>query len=226
MRHKTDYRFDLHMLLALGAIWGLAEAGLGMYLRGSCARAMTGSLMTGLAIFFFALSLAYSRRAWGLLILLAVASAFKLLDAWLLHLPLRHGAIANPIFAFFTEVLAFAFVFLILDERLRSKVYGRSIMGGLSALVAVNLFPAVGYFTGIPACVVSGTQYPLALYYAPVAVSLAVVSCPLGMALGERLALVLKEKGLCAQSPLLIRSILQATALLSLAAVALLRLMH
>lgn len=86
--------------------------------------------------------------------------------------------------------------------------------------MAVNLFPAVGYFTGIPACVMPGTQYPLALYYAPVAVSLAAVSYPLGMALGERLAWALKER-----TPILLRLSLQALVLLSLAAVVLLRIM-
>ncbi|MGQ9626864.1 MAG: hypothetical protein ACUVV0_08170 [Anaerolineae bacterium] len=220
MLHKTGQKLDLNLLMALGALWGLSEAGLGMYLRGTCARNLSGSIMTGVAIFFFALGLAYTRKLWGLLVLLVMAAGFKLLDALLLRLPIQHGAIANPIFAFATEVLAFAFAFAILDSHLKGKVYGRSILGGLAALVAVNLFPAVGYFTGIPACVMPGTQYPLALYYAPVAVSLAAVSCPLGMALGERLAWALKER-----TPILLRPSLQALVLLSLAAVVLLRIM-
>jgi len=60
----------------------------------------------------------------------------------------------------------------------------------MSALVAVNLFPLVKFATGLPACVVPGTQYPLALYYAPWAIAISAITCPLGMMLGEKFSTV------------------------------------
>jgi hypothetical protein len=60
--------------------------------------------------------------------------------------------------------------------------------GALAALVAVNLFPLVKFATGIPACVVAGTGYPQALYYAPFAIGLALITVPLGFLAGEGIA--------------------------------------
>lgn len=185
MRKSND---RVSLLVAVGSLWGLSEAGLGMYLRGTCNYAITGSVMMGVAILFLALSIAYAKRWHAALIVLGVAAAFKLLDAFLLGLPILHGAVANPIFGFVTEALAFVFLFAVLDTHLKERLHGRVILGGLSALLAVNLFPFVGHFTGIPACVVAGTQFPLSLYYAPVAVGLSMVTCPLGTILGEKLA--------------------------------------
>ncbi|MBM3324190.1 MAG: hypothetical protein FJY66_00820 [Calditrichaeota bacterium] len=195
----------LSILLAAGSLWGLSEAGLGMYLRGTCAYTMTGSVMTGIAILFLALSVAYAKRWQAVLIILGVAALFKLLDAFLLGLPVVHGAVINPIFGFLTEALAFIFLFAVLDARLKERLHGRAILGGLSALVAVNLFPLVGYVTSIPACVAQGTQFPLSLYYAPIAVGLSMATCPLGMLLGERLAVGAVEQIKSRKFGLLIR---------------------
>ena len=60
-------------------------------------------------------------------------------------------------------------------------------MGGMSALLAVNLFPLVKYVTGVPACVYPGTGYPLSLYYAPLAVFLSFVTVPLGILVGTKI---------------------------------------
>jgi len=59
-------------------------------------------------------------------------------------------------------------------------------MGGMAALLAVNLFPLVKYVTGVPACVVPGTGYPLSLYYAPLAVFLSFLTVPLGAWVGVK----------------------------------------
>ena len=218
MRKSSD---RLSVLVAAGSLWGLGEAGLGMHLRGTCAYEMTGSVMTGLAIFFLSVGLASSRKVTGLLVMFGLAAAFKLLDAYLLHLPVLHGAIINPIFAFATEVLAFAFLFHVLDAQLKEKRFGQALLGGLSALVAVNLFPFVGHFTGISACVAAGTTYPLSLYYAPLAVGLSMVTCPLGTELGRRLAWLLEEGP--AKKVVFARVAMPAIAALSLAIVVLLR---
>jgi hypothetical protein len=56
----------------------------------------------------------------------------------------------------------------------------------LSALVAVNLFPLVKFATGVAPCV-TGTSYPLSLYYAPIAVALSALTVPLGVRAGAAL---------------------------------------
>jgi hypothetical protein len=229
---KSEAKINVSVLVALGAVWGLAEAGVGMYLRGTCAATYTGSLMTGGAIFFLAAGLSYSRRLYSPVLLLVVASAFKLFDAYLLRLPVLHGAVANPMFAFVTEVAALLLLFKIIDSRLLAKPHGRMMLGGLAALVAVNLFPLVKYVTGIPACVYPGTNYPLSLYYAPIAIAISAATCPLGMAAGETLARVLSCKparSVGAQHavplharPILVAAVAQAIVALSAVAIVLL----
>jgi hypothetical protein len=128
-----------------------------------------------------------SQRAWGIVLLIIIASLFKLFDALLLSLPVLHGAVANPIFAFIMEGLAFLIIVSLVKDRLFKKTTSQALTGGMSALVAVNLFPLVKFATGIPACVVAGTGYPLSLYYAYVAVALSLVTVPLGIMVGEKI---------------------------------------
>jgi len=45
----------LGIVVMLGAVWGFSEAALGMGLR-SCASFLSGSIMTGVALFFIAAS--------------------------------------------------------------------------------------------------------------------------------------------------------------------------
>ena len=115
-----------------------------------------------------------------------IATLFKMLDALLLSLPLKHGAIGNPIFAFFMEAAAFVIIVSIIRESMIKKPVGQALIGGLSAVLAVNLFPLVKHATGVPACVVAGTGYPLSLYYIHFAVLISVVTVPLGFWVGSR----------------------------------------
>ncbi|MGQ9671976.1 MAG: hypothetical protein ACUVV5_02445 [Candidatus Aminicenantales bacterium] len=172
-------------ILMIGAVWGLAEAALGVGLK-ACASSISGSVMTAVALFFISSAWVLSRRIINLVWLLIIVSLIKIFDAWLLSLPIRHGAVANPIFAFWTECLAFVLMIGVIKTRLLEKKTGQAILGGLSALVAVNLFPFVKYATGIPACVLPGTGYPLSLYYAPLAVGASIVTVPLAFLLSEK----------------------------------------
>ena len=183
---RSIFKAYLGMVIMLGAVWGLSEAALGMGLR-SCASLFSGSIMTGVALFFIASSWVLTRNILGIALLVVVASLFKMFDALLLSLPIRHGAVANPIFAFFMEGVAFLVLISIFNEKLKQKIGGQALLGGMAALLAVNLFPLVKYATGIPACVVAGTGYPLSLYYAPVAVFLSVVTVPLGLMFGAKI---------------------------------------
>jgi len=196
----------------LGSVWGLSECFLGLYLR-QCASSISGSIMTAVAIFFLAAAYKVGSHQFSLPLMLILASLFKIIDALLLSLPLRHGAVANPIFAFFMETLAFWLVIIFFSQDWLQKPLGQFAAGAFMALTAVNLFPLVKYVTGIPACVVPGTNYPLSLYYAPVAVSLASISFPIGLLLGKIL-LLLEEKADLAQGYPWIRRFLAPASLL------------
>jgi hypothetical protein len=84
------------------------------------------------------------------------------------------------------EGIAFLIIVSLVKETLK-KTTSQGLAGGLSALVAVNLFPLVKFATGIPACVAAGTGYPLSLYYADIAVVLSLVTVPVGILVGEKL---------------------------------------
>lgn len=184
--NKKSPKFYAGVIIALGAVWGLSEAGLGMWLK-SCASSVSGSLMTGFALVFIASSWIIAKHALGVVLLVVTASCFKLFDAFLLSLPIRHGAIANPIFAFMLEGAAFLVCVALLKKMLFNKRTGQGLLGGAAALGAVGLFPLVKFVTGIPACVVPGTSVPLSIFYAPLAIFLSLFTVPLGFWLGEKL---------------------------------------
>ena len=173
-------------VLVLGGLWGLSEAALGMYLR-QCASTVSGSVMTGAALFFLAAAWAVSPRVKTTAVMVVTAAGFKLFDAMLLGLSVLHGAIGNPIFAIVMEGAAFLLIVGVISRSLGAKALGQGVTGGLAALVAVNLFPLVKYATGVAPCV-TGTSYPLSLYYAPIAVALSILTVPLGMLAGAELA--------------------------------------
>jgi hypothetical protein len=172
-------------ILVLGGLWGLSEAALGMYLR-QCASNVSGSVMTGAALFFLAAAWTIAPRLAAAAAMVAIAASFKLFDALLLGLPVLHGAVSNPIFAIVMEGAAFALIVSVVSKTLAGKAVGQGVVGALGALVAVNLFPLVKFATGVAPCV-AGTSYPLSLYYAPIAVLLSALTVPLGVTAGRAL---------------------------------------
>lgn len=204
----------LGFVVLFGAVWGLSETALGAAIE-KCASFASGSIMTGVAFFFIAATWILSRNILGLFLLVSIASLFKMFDALLLSLPLQHGAVANPIFAFWMEALAFFVLMTIVDvEASKKKTLKQALLGGMSALLAANFFPLVKYVTGIPACVFPGTNYPLALYFLPLAVCVSLLSVPCGLWAGEKVR-DLEGK---------IKILSPATFILSLAIIALIRL--
>jgi len=213
---QTPQKTNWGPVLVLGSLWGLSEAALGMYLR-QCASTVSGSLMTGAALFFLAAAWAVSPRVKTAALMVVIASGFKLFDALLLGLPVLSGAIGNPIFAIVMEGAAFALIIRIIRKSLAGKTAGQGLAGGMAALVAVNLFPLVKFATGVAPCV-AGTSYPLSLYYAPIAVALSALTVPLGFRAGAVLA-ALESR------PAHLRWASPAVLALSLGALALLRLL-
>jgi hypothetical protein len=220
---KTVSRSYLGVAVMLGSVWGLSEAALGMGLR-SCASLVSGSLMTGVALFFISAGWVVSKRVSQVVLLIIIASLIKMFDALLLSLPIRHGAVANPIFAFFMEGVAFLALAAIIRGTLVEKKTGQAILGGGSALVAVGLFPLVRFATGIPACVYPGTRIPLSFYFSPVAVALSVFTVPLGFWAGEKFRATATGFEAANQRRALRRLVSPATFVLCLAIVALIRL--
>jgi len=220
---KTITKSHLGIVVMLGSVWGLSEAALGMGLR-TCASLVSGSLMTGVALFFIAASCVVSGHVLGAALLVIIASLFKMFDAILLSLPIQHGAIANPIFAFFMEGLVFIVIVTIVKETLKQKKAGQAIMGGGSALVAVGLFPLVKFATGIPACVYPGTGIPLSIYFAPFAIALSIFTVPFGFWAGEKLKATAAEFEMTSQRKTLRHLVSPATLVLCLAIVVFIRL--
>lgn len=213
----------LGIVLMLGSVWGLSEAALGMGLR-SCASFMSGSLMTGVALFFIAASWVITGRIIGVALLIIIACLFKTFDAFLLSLPIRHGAIGNPIFAFFMEGIAFLVFVRIIKETLNQKKTGQAFLGGASGLGAVGLFPLVRFATGIPACVYPGTTIPLSVYFAPLAVAMSVFTVPLGFWAGEKFKAMAADVELGMQRKTLVQLASPITLVFCLAIIAVIRL--
>lgn len=184
--HKSVVKSYIPVVIALGSVWGFSEAALGMGLR-SCAAYVSGAVMTGVALFFISAGWVVSRKAAGIAIMVLVAALFKMFDALLLSYPLTHGAIGNPIFAFCMEAIAFVIIVSLIKTKLTQKAGGQALLGGMAAVLAVNLFPLVKYATGVPACVAPGTAYPLSLYYIHFAVLASGIFVPLGFLVGAKL---------------------------------------
>ena len=221
---RNSSKAFLGIVVMFGAVWGFSEAALGMGLR-TCASSYSGTIMTAVALFFIAGSWILTRSILGITLIVCIASMFKLFDALLLSLPIKHGAVANPIFAFFMESAAFLILILIFSKKLRQKVAGQALFGGMAALLAVNLFPLVKHATGIPACVFPGTGYPLSLYYAPLAVLLSSVSVPLGFFAGEKIKALEVKWGMLYPGKKLGYLLSPATLLLCLAIIAFMRIL-
>jgi hypothetical protein len=144
--------------------------------------------MTAVALFFIAAAWVLTRRVSGVLLAVILVTLIKMYDAVLLSLPLRNGAVANPIFAFWTEALVLLVVVALAKGAFTRKTAGQAAAGGLAALGAAGIFPLAGYITGIPACVFPGTSYPLSVYYAPIAVVLSLLTVPLGFWAGLKIS--------------------------------------
>ena len=166
------------LVIAFGSVWGLAEAGLGLALQ-ACARLASGSIMTGVAVFFLAGSRLRARRAWGPALAVALAMGLKLFDAALLGLPVRSGAIGNPLFAILVVAAVFVAVFSVFGRAAGGSFRGRFLMGAGTGLLSALAFPAVAWATGIPACVLSGTSIPLSIVFAPIAALAGGLAVPL-----------------------------------------------
>jgi hypothetical protein len=180
-------RNHLGLILAVGSVWGLTEFAFGMGLQ-KCATMYTGAILTGVAFFWLSFIWSITRKILPILILVGMAMLFKFMDALLLPVAWNHGSILNPIFAFFTLMLGFILLSSLFKKQFSTRLRNRVLVGAGAALVATALFPLVKFATGSPACLYAGTNIPLAIYTAPVAMFISMLTVPLGFMAAERYA--------------------------------------
>jgi hypothetical protein len=183
---KTNLKSHLGIALIMGSVWGLAEAALGFGLQ-QCAASISGSVMTGVALFFIAAGWAATRHYYVPVTIVLVACLFKLFDAVLLDQEVTSGAVANPMFAFLAEGLAIIALIAIFTDKRFTKTYSRALLGAGSALVAVCLFPLAKFVTGNPACLYAQTSIPLSIFFGPVAMAFSAITVPLAFPAGEKI---------------------------------------
>ncbi len=186
---KSIFRSHLAIAVILGSVWGMSEVMLGAGIK-ACAHTVSGSVMTGVALFFIVAAWVATKSYHFPVMVVLIACLFKLFDAVLLSLPVMHGAIGNPIFAFLLEGFAILLLIAIFRKQTWQKRSSRALLGGGAALIAVAMFPLVKFATGIPACVYSSTAVPLSIFFAPIAILFSAFTVPVGFVAGERIGTI------------------------------------
>ncbi len=178
-------RFLFYSIILIGSLWGFVESAAGIGLRGCGARFYSGSILTGTSLLFFSCAWVLTGRWLLVMALPVIAGVFRLYVGLLLGEALISGAVANPIYAFFVEAFAFCQVIYLIRQTHVRSLAGGALAGMAVAVLSANLFLPVKLVTGIPACVVPGTGFPLSIWGLPVAAAVAAVSMPLGVRTGE-----------------------------------------
>ncbi len=190
---KSIFRSHLAIALMLGSVWGLSEVVMGVGLH-ACARTVSGSVMTGIALFFIASAWVATKNYHIPVLVVLIACLFKLFDAVLLSLPILHGAIGNPIFAFLLEGFAILVLISVFRKQRWQKRSSRALLGGGAALIAVSMFPLVKFATGIPACIFPGTTVPLSIFFAPLAIAFSAFMVPVGFIAGAKIKTIASKE--------------------------------
>ena len=123
-------------ILVFGSIWGLLEATLGGFLH-LIIFPNKGAIMSGIGVAIMASALAVYRKPVMLLGIGIVAASFKLLNVWLLFVPIGAIHIINPAMAIIFESLTFSIVAVFLMDRI-----SRNALVGVGAGVLVGLISA------------------------------------------------------------------------------------
>ena len=126
-------------ILVFGSIWGLFEATLGGFLN-MIVFPNKGAIMSGIGVAVMGAALAIYRKPAMALSIGIVAASFKLLNVWLLFVPISAVYIVNPAMAIILESLAFAMVAALV----MNKVAKNSLVG-VGAGVVVGLLSATAY---------------------------------------------------------------------------------
>jgi hypothetical protein len=169
----------LGIIVAIGSVWGLTEFAAGIGLQ-KCATLYTGAILTGVAFFWVSFIWSITRKLLPILIIAGMAVLFKFLDALLLPVAWNHGSILNPAYALLTILIGFSLLMVLFKKHFSKRLLNRILIGAGAALVATALFPLVKFATGTVACFYAATNIPLAIYTAPVAIVISMITVPLG----------------------------------------------
>jgi hypothetical protein len=183
----------LALIIATGSVWGMTEFLFGLGLQ-KCATLYTGAILTGLAFFWISFTWSVTRSIVPVIMIVAIAVAFKLLDALLLPVAWNHGSVINPMFAFVTQMVAFVLLISLFRKVFSKGPIYRSLLGAGAAIIAVAIFPLVKFATGVPACLYASTNTPLVYHTAPVAIVLSMITVPLGYLAATFYLKVIREK--------------------------------
>jgi uncharacterized PurR-regulated membrane protein YhhQ (DUF165 family) len=69
---------------------------------------------------------------------------------------------------------------LIFKNQFSKRLLNRILLGAGAAIIATAMFPLVRFATGSAACFYASTNIPLAIYTAPVAIAISMITIPLG----------------------------------------------
>jgi hypothetical protein len=175
----SAFKSNLGIIVAVGSVWGLTEFAAGMGLQ-KCAALFTGAILTGVAFFWVSFIWSLTRKLFPVLVIVLMAILFKLLDAALLPVAWNHGSILNPAYAFVTILIGFSLLILLFNKQFSRKLVNRILVGAGAAIIATAMFPLVRFATGSAACFYASTNIPLAIYTAPVAILISMITVPLG----------------------------------------------
>lgn len=177
----TGHASGARVLLAAGALWGLEEALLGISCAAAGRPAWRGSLLAGTAFLFLSGARAAGLSRRGIVGAAAICAAVKLLGMAAGEVTPLLTRAAGPVFAYFLQAALWAAI----SPRADAPPPWRGLIarGAAAGLLAALLFPAVGLFTGVPACIHAESGRYLSVHFATLTMLAAAASAPLGTAI-------------------------------------------
>jgi len=126
-------------ILVFGSIWGLFEATLGGFLN-LVLFPNKGAIMAGIGMAIMGTALAIYRRPAMLAGIGIVAASFKLLNVWLLFVPINGVQVINPAMAIIFESLAFGLVAAFLMKRITTSSLASIGAGALAGFISATAY--------------------------------------------------------------------------------------
>jgi hypothetical protein len=126
-------------ILVFGSIWGLFEATLGGFFN-LILFPNKGAIMSGIGMAIMGAALTIYRRPAMLSGIGVVAASFKLLNVWLLFVPINAVQVINPAMAIIFESLAFGLVAAFLMNKITRNSLVATGAGALAGLMSATAY--------------------------------------------------------------------------------------
>lgn len=176
-------------ILVFGSIWGLFEATLGGFFN-LILFPNKGAIMSGIGMAIMGAALAIYRKPAMLPGIGVVAASFKLLNLWLLFVPINAVQVVNPAMAIILESLAFGLVAAFLMNKITRNslaAVGAGALAGLMSATAYIFFAVfvthssqLGRVATTPQAFISNQGVVQAAFFG--------IFLPLGCLIGQKLA--------------------------------------